>query len=413
MIEKLSNSIEKCQICSEKNLEIVLSLGHQAMVQEYLNEQSKIHPKINYPLNLCRCKNCGLLQLNNIVDPQIVFPKSYPYKTGMTNMLIRNFRSLSSELIKDLDLSDSDLVVDIGSNDGTLLQGFQENNIKVLGIEPTDVADLAIENNIPTIKEYFNVDVASHIIKNYGKAKLILATNVFAHINNIFEFLDGVKSLLNDDGVFVTESQYIVDAVEKNAFDTIYHEHLRFYSVKPLLKLFDLVGFSLVNAERINAAGGSIRIYAKVGKEKVNDNVNYLIKKEEQMGLYKTSRLSAFAEECVKVKYELLNLLTGLKKQNFKIVGIGSPARSNTLLGFSKIDSHILDYICERKGSYKIGLYTPGTHIPVVDEERLFQDQPDYALILSWHIGEELIVKLKELGFKNKFILPLPKPKII
>jgi 2-polyprenyl-3-methyl-5-hydroxy-6-metoxy-1,4-benzoquinol methylase len=402
----------KCQICQNKNLKPILSLGHQPVVQEYLNKERLHQPETTYPLNLVYCDKCGLTQIDYVVSPEIVFPPNYPYRTGLTNMLIRNFRALADMLEKQGYTTPKSLIVDIGSNDGTLLQGFKDKGMKVVGVEPTGAADAARKNGIPTIKNFFNKETVATILKKYGQAKIITATNVFAHINDTISLANNVKNLLAQDGVFVSESQYLMDIFEKLEFDTIYHEHLRFYSLKPLVKLFSLSGMSMIDAERISAAGGSIRVYAKKGKHSMSDRAKKLIAVEEKAGLYDEKELGVFASHAIAAKHELLALLLKCKKDGARIVGLTSSARSNTLLNFTKISNDILDYTCEKSGSPKIGLFTPGMHIPVVDEEQLLKDQPEYILILSWHIGQELIKKTKEMGYKGKFIVPLPKPKI-
>ncbi len=405
--------ITECQICGKNDLVTILELGHQPPVHSHLTAAKLNDPETTYPLNFCRCTSCGLLQLDYIGDPKIIFSLEYPYQTGMTNMLIRNFRALADSVTANYNLGSSDLVVDIGSNDGTLLAGFKEKGTKVLGIEPTDIAKIANEANIETIQAYFDEGIAQEARKKYGPAKIITCTNAYAHIYNLYEITAGIKTMLADDGVFISESQYLMDIIENLEVDTIYHEHLRFYALKPLITLFDKAGFTLVDAERITAAGGSIRVYAMKGNHPVSDRVRELIAKEEAAGLYDEKTLQNFAQRAIAARHKLLALLLDCKKQGARIVGIGAPARSNTLLGFAKIDKTILEYACERGGSPKIGLYTPGTHLPIKDEKQLFEDQPEYALMLSWHIGEELMKKLRELGYKGKFIMPLPEPRIV
>ncbi len=405
--------VTKCQICSHKNLDLVLPLGHQLPVSSYLTEKQLHEAEMTYPLNLCRCSKCGLLQLDYIIDPNIAFPFKYPYRSGLTNMLVRNFRSLAELLIKKYDLTSKDLVIDIGSNDGTLLQGFKEKGMRVVGIEPTDAADAANENGIPTVQDFINKKTVEKITKKYGKAKIVTSTNAFAHINNMPELMRNIKNLMAEDGVFVSESQYLMSIVEKLEFDTIYHDHLRYYSLKPLEYLFNSFGCSLVDAERISAAGGSIRVFAMKGKREQSKRVKELIKQEEKLGIYEAKFWKKFRKQVMEAKNDLLTLLLQCKKKGGRIVGLTSSARSNTLLGFTGVNNQLLDYICEKGRSPKIGLFTPGTHIPVVDEKKLTKDQPDYILVLSWHIGEELMKIMRKLGYKGKFIIPLPKPKIV
>lgn len=405
--------IGQCQICSHRRLTTVLSLGHEPPVHGHITKEKLNTPEITYPLNFCRCGTCGLLQLDYAVDPKILFSEDYPYLTGMTNMLVKNFRALANSLVADYKLTAGDLVVDIGANDGTLLQGFKEKGIQVLGVEPTDAALTAQKRGIPMIRNFFTKGTADYILKKFGPAKIITATNMFAHVNNPFEFLSGIKKLLTEEGVFVSESQYLMDILEKLEIDTIYHEHLRYYSLKPMQKLFDVNGFTLTDAERIDAAGGSIRVWAVKHKARISKRVKNLIQKEEAAGMYDRKTWENFAQKAISVKQDLIALLIVCKKEGAHIVGIGAPGRSNTLLNFFKIDSHLLDYAAERRGSPKIGLLTPGMHIPIFDEQKVLKEQPEYALLLSWHIGTELAKKLRTLGYKGKFIMPLPKPRIL
>jgi hypothetical protein len=406
-------AVEKCQICQAKGLKLILSLGHQPIVQGYLTDKTLHEPEATYPLNLVKCPSCGLLQIDYIPDPKEVFPPNYPYRTGLTNMLIRNFRELAEVLSRDYPWQKGDLIVDIGSNDGTLLQGFKDKGMKVMGVEPTGAAKVANKNGIKTIEAFFDGEAVEKILKKEGKAHIVTATNVFAHINDAPALAKNVAKLMDKDSVFVSESQYLLDIVEKLEFDTIYHEHLRFYALKPLMKLLEGAGLSVVDAERISAAGGSIRVYAKKGKLPLSARAKKIIEDEEKAGLYDEKVLIEFAKKIHAAKNDLMSILLSCKKEGARIVGLTSSARSNTLLNFTKINDTLLDYAGEKKGSPKIGLYTPGTHVPVVDEARILADQPEYVLVLSWHIGEELAKKTKEAGYKGKFIIPLPVPRIV
>ncbi len=413
MADNFTGAQRRCQICKGTKLTEVLSLGNQPIVQKYLSQKELLEPEVMYPLAIMYCGTCGLLQLNYIVDPKRVFPADYPYRSGLTNMLIRNFEELAGSLQKSGYINKGDLVVDIGSNDGTLLKPFKARGARVVGVEPTDAAKVANKAGIKTLQEFLSSKSVKKIIASFGKAKIITATNVFAHINDTDSLVRNIKALMNRDSIFISESQYLMDIIEKLEFDTIYHEHLRFYALKPLVKLFALHGLSLVDAERISAAGGSIRVYAKLGKHPMSIRARKLIQAEERAGLYNEKKLRAFGERAYKAKIDLLSLLLKCKKEGANIAGLSSSARSNTLLGFCHIDTAILDYAGEKNGSPKIGLYTPGTHIPVADEARIFREQPDYLLVLSWHIGAELIKIMKKVGYKGKFILPLPTPKIV
>lgn len=405
-------SIGTCQVCSSTKMEMVLDYGNQPIVQAYLSPQDLGKPEVTYPLHLVFCISCGLLQLDYVADPRIVFPKNYPYRTGLTNMLIRNFEELAKKTVPAYNLKANDLVIDIGSNDGTSLKAFKIMGMRVLGVEPTDTAKNANDNGIQTLQKFFTVPLAKDIMKKYGKAKAVTASNVFAHIPDAPELTKAIALLLDKDGVFVSESQYFFDTFEKTEFDCIYHEHLRFYTLKPLQKLIADAGMTIVDAERIFAAGGSIRVYAKKGKHPQSKNVAMLMQAEERAGLYDVKKLKLFAEKAVKAKRELVRLVAECAKKG-TVAGLGSPARSNTLLGFTHIDKDFLTYLGEKKGSPKIGLLTPGTHIPVVDEQKIIDEQPPYLLVLSWHIGEELMQMMRKKGYRGKFILPLPEPRVV
>jgi len=382
------------------------------VVQEYLTSRGLHAPEATYPLHLCLCTKCGLLQLDYIVPPELVFPKNYPYRTGLTNMLVRNFLSLRDTLMRKGLVKTGELIIDIGSNDGTLLKGFKEAGMRVLGVEPTDSAKAANKAGIPTIQEFLGGKTVANIVKRHGRAKIITATNVFAHINNAPELMKNIKALMDDDAVFVSESQYLMDIVEKLEFDTVYHEHLRFYSLKPLIYFMKSAGCTLFDAERIGAAGGSIRAYAKKGTHSRSKGMKELLAEETRAGLHDVNTLRKFADRVTGVKHELLALLLACRKKG-RIAAIGSPARSNTLLGFCRIDEQLIEYAGEKAGSPKIGLYTPGMHIPVVLEDKLLKEQPPYCLILSWHIGNELVDILRKRGYKGKCIIPLPHPRVV
>lgn len=405
--------ITACQVCGFTPLSTILSLGHQAPVHAHLTKDKLHQAETLYPLNLCRCNKCGLMQLDYIVDPKIIFYPEYPYFSGMTNMLINDFRALRDTLITNHGLKYGDLIVDIGSNDGTLLKGFKEKGMRVLGVEPTNVGKVAIANGIPTIQEFFNQATAEKIVGQYGFAKAITATNMFAHVDKAIELATGIANILADDGIFVSESQYLADMIKKTALDTIYHEHLRYYSLKPLQILIESAKMSIVDAEHIEAAGGSIRVYAKKGIHQLSERAKRILDEEEKMGILDGRAFENFEKKISRAKQNLLTLILDCKKSGSRIVGIGAPGRSNTLLGYMHIDNTILDYAVEKRGSPKIGLFTPGTHIPIVGEEILFTDQPEYGLLLSWHIADELTAKLRARGYHGKFIVPLPEAKIL
>ncbi len=404
--------VDKCQICSQTNLKSVIFLGYLPPVNQMHPIGSKPKEQPSYPAQLLYCPKCHLTQLGLVVDPMVIFPLEYPYTSGTTKILRENFADLAKEVKQIIGLNKKDLVVDIGSNDGTLLSNFVSESL-VLGITPEDIGHLAIKRGIPTILEYFRKETVVKVKKEFGKAKIITAANVFAHIENVNEVLDNIISLLDSDGVFISESHYLYSLIQTLQYDTIYHEHLRYYSLVTLKYLLESRGLEIFHAKQIPTHGGSIRVYAaKKGLYPVQKSVAKILSKEKG-SVTSIKNLLKFKDKVVLSKLELSKVLFDLKKKGKRIFGISAPSRASTLINYVGLDRDVLDCVVEVKGSYKIGKYIPGTLIPVIDEKELYSKQPEYALLLSWHIASELVPKLKKNGFKGKFIIPLPRPKIV
>ena len=411
-IQETSKVVERCQICGSSSLEPILFLGYLPPVNGFHPIGQRPMEEPSYPAEILYCKQCHLVQSGLIVSPEIIFPPSYPYTSSTTKVLRDNFAELYEECSALFALKPEDLIVDIGSNDGNLLANFKDNH-RVLGVTPEDIGKLAIERGIPTILDYFTPEIAARIEKEYGKAKIVTATNVFAHIDNVNDVVDSVLGILSDDGLFVIEVHYLLPIVQMNQFDTVYHEHLRHYSLHSLRYLLEMHGLEIVHAKRIPSHAGSIRVYAsRKGKYAVRDTVAPLLKDEQGKVLDKKDLID-FRNRAVLVKLELAALLHDIKKKGGRIYGIGAPSRGSTLINYVGIDEGIVDCVLEIKGSHKIGKYIPGTIIPVIEETKLFEDQPEYALLFSWQITEELIPKLRAKGFRGDFIVPLPHPRIV
>ena len=403
--------IYKCHISGSENLEMILSLGLIPPVNQMTKIDQKPKEQIFFPTEIYYSQVSKLVQLGITVDQKILFPKEYPYTSSTTKILRENFSELSEEVFSNFKISEEDLVIDIGSNDGNLLSNFK-NYTRVLGITPEDIGKIAIERGIPTILQYFSKDLSINIIKKYGKAKIVTATNVFAHIDNIDEVLHSIYNLLENDGIFISESHYLQTLVEQNQYDTIYHEHLRYYSLSSLEYLFNKHGMEIIRAKKINTHGGSIRVYAtKKGKYKIDNAFKELINIEKKE-LY-SEGLFNFKNRVIESKLKLYSLLNEINSQGFNIYGISAPSRATTLVNYLGIKKDIIDCILEIDGSQKINHFLPGTDIPIYNEKKLFIDQPKFAFILSWHIAEEIMNNLRKNGFKGKFIIPLPEPKIL
>jgi len=405
--------VSACQICENRDVKSVLFLGYMPPVNQMRTIGQVPSEQPSYPTNLLYCPNCELVQLGLAVDPNVLFPPGYPYTSGTTRILRDNFAELHRESCALLSLGADDFVIDIGSNDGTLLTNFKEHGHRVLGIEPTDVGKLAQQRGIPTVQHYFRPEVALRVRAEHGAARVITATNCFAHIEDIHSVTDGIIQLLGPKGVFISESHYLIGLLDRLQYDTIYHEHLRYYSLRSLRYLLEMHGLEVIHARHIPTHGGSIRVYAsRKGDYPVRDTVKEIIDGEQQ-GEEMMERLRRFRRQVTLSKLRLLAMLAEVKASGARVCGISAPSRASTLITYLGLDDGIVDYVVEIKGSLKLGKYMPGTLIPVIDESRLFEDQPEYALILSWHIADELAPKLRERGYKGKFIVPLTEPRII
>jgi len=406
--------IDKCQVCNSSKLNLILDLGHQPLCDSLLTEEMLYQPETTYPLRMFWCEECSLAQIDYCVDGSVVYHPDYPYRTGVTKELVGYLNGISRSLISKYNLQHGDLVVDLGSNDGTLLTGFKEQGVKVLGVEPTNIAKIANQNRIETIQKFFTVDVANEIKNKYGEASLILSTNMFAHMATIGEVVSGIETLLKDDGVFVLENHYLMDVIQGGQFDTIYHEHLRTYSLKSLVKLFSYYNFTITDVERGSRYGGNIRVHVTKGKNRpVSENVAALLNLEESRGLYKLETYREFADRVKKAKKDFMNFMFKIKKEGKTIVANSCPGRCVTLLNYYGVDADLIPYIAEQPTSLKLGMFLPGKVIPIVNNEILVKEQPDYVILLAWHYAEPIMEQLKARGLKSNFVIPLPDLKVV
>ncbi|OGE32342.1 methyltransferase [Candidatus Daviesbacteria bacterium RIFCSPHIGHO2_02_FULL_41_10] len=403
-----------CQICNSAKLHIVLDLGHQPLCDSLLTEEALNEPEKTYPLRMIWCGECTGVQIDYCVSGSEVYHPAYPYRSGITKELAIYQENMALSLVKKLDLKPKDLVIDIGSNDGTLLKGFKKAGVKILGVEPTNIAKIANKDGIETVQAFFDIKTSKKIKKRYGLASLITSTNTFAHMQTIGEFIVGAYNLLKEGGVFVNETHYLLDVINGGQFDTIYHEHLRTYSLKSLIKLFDQYDFTVTDVARGDRYGGNIRVYATKGRgKKVNPEVKKLLKTENDFGLGKLETYKTFAERVKKARFEFMDFLYKMKKTGKSIVGNSCPARSSTLLNYYGVDKELLPYLAEQPTSLKLNMYLPGKHIPIVNNQRLLDEQPDYVVILAWHYAKPIMEQLKARGLKSNFIVPLPDFQII
>jgi SAM-dependent methyltransferase len=403
-----------CLVCGLQNVEEFLDFGHTALANKFLSREELSFPEPTYPLAIGFCHTCGHVQLTQIVPPEIMF-EDYLYISSASDTLKAHLYHLSDIVCERYRLGSEDLVIDIGCNDGTLLSGFRRHGVRVLGVDPaTNLAELTQGNGIDRFVGFFSARTGREIIDRWGPAIAITATNTFPHIPDLQDFITGIQTVLAPGGVFVIEAHYLVDLLEQGAFDTIYHEHVSYWALGPMIQLFSRFGMEIVDVERVPLHHGQIRVFVqRKGEGLVQCNVARLLDVERSMGIHEISTYQRFAEKTKKSKSDLHETMRQLIREGNRLAGYGAPAKGNTLLSFLEIGPETLSYIADRS-SLKQGRYTPGSHIPVVPAEHLLTDQPDYVLLLAWNFVEEIKAQQAEyLRRGGKFIVPVPTVQII
>lgn len=401
--------LDYCQITGSTNLFEAIDLGFQPPCGTLLTKEELRNPETYFPLRLMICPESGLGQLDYVVGSDICFPEDYPYRPGISVPLREHLERLADHIIVANKLVEGDLVVDVGSNDGTLLSFFKARGMKVLGVEPTNMAKVANKEGIETIQAFFNEEVAETIVEMQGKAKVITFTNVFAHMATLGEVMDGISALLDDNGAVVTESQYLLDVYEGNQFDEIYHDHIRIYSLKSLVNLFEQYGMEVFDARRIHTREGSIEASAGwKGRHPIKESIKTIVQMEEDAGLFTEEGWKQFRSRVAKQKMFLKALVDRCPSD--EIVADSCPTRGVVLLNYYDLK---LKYVSQLPNTEKIGKYIPGTHTPIVSNEIILEDQPEYILILAWHYSDYIIKNWRAKGVKSKFIVPLPTFQII
>jgi SAM-dependent methyltransferase len=404
----------RCRVCGCEKLHKFISLGPTPLANSFLRKDQLDKSEPYYPLDVYFCSNCYLVQLLDVVSPEVLF-KEYAYVTGSSRPMQDHFTNLTEDVIHNFSPIKNSLVVDIGSNDGTLLQCFSKFGLRILGIEPaSNIARLAEANGIPTMNDFFDENCAKNVYNEYGSADIITATNVFAHADDLGSILCGINHLLSINGVFIIEVPYLLNLLNNLEFDTIYHEHLSYFSVHPLVYLFRRFGLEVIDIKQIPVHGGSIRVFVQRSPKQQSKNVVRLLSMEREAKLDSLETYFEFASEVNLLKEKLLQLLKTLKMEGVRITGYGATAKGNTLLNYCKIGTDILDYISDTT-LFKQGRYTPGMHIPIFSEWKFHEEPPDYALLLAWNYADAILQK--EIKYRKngggKFIIPIPEPKVI
>ncbi|WP_449419492.1 methyltransferase domain-containing protein [Phormidium nigroviride] len=403
-----------CRLCGATDVELAVPVaatppGDRYVSSEYLSEYQE-----TYPLDLYLCRSCGLLQLLDVVDPEVLYGK-YIYTTSISLGLVEHFRRYAAAVVERVKPAAGAIAIDIGSNDGTLLRHFQERGMRVLGVEPArHIAQKATESGVETLPTFFSAELAHQIKNERGAASVITANNVFANIDDLTDMIKGIRHLLAPDGVFIFETGYGVDLIDQYLFDTIYHEHLSYFSVKPLATFFRSRNMELIDIERITSKGGSLRgtVQLAGGGRTVSQSVTNMIEAETTQGCDRPEFYKAYAAKIDALKQQLLTLLRDMKAQGKTIAGYGASVGVTTLLYHFELND-LLSFLVD-DNPVRHNLFTPGHHIPVLSSQALYDRQPDCVVILAWRYAEPIMKKHQAyLNQGGHFILPLPEISVI
>lgn len=405
---------KECRVCGSNNCETYLDLGAQPPSNSFILP-TEISKEQKYPLAVMLCLECSLSQLTGVVAAEEIFT-DYLYVSSVSKALVRHYQGLIDGLLSRFKLQEKQNVLDIGANDGIMLDRYPAQKFNTIGVEPSQLSEVAQKKGHKIYRQFFNRDVAKKIFTENGPIKVLTATNVFAHIDDIHSVVEGIKILFNQDSLFVIETPYVVDMVEKNYFDTIYHEHLCYWGVTSLQTLFKKHGMKIFDVERVDlgASGPAIRVFVELdnGVHAVSSIVEKMLNDEMSWGIKNIDPYKQFAERVWKTKQSLIELLKSLVKQNARVGVFGAPAKGNTLLNSFSLTPELLTEGVAEMSESKVGRLTPGSHIPIIHESEFLKKKPDYALLLTWNYAD-FFLKTDYIKNGGKFIVPFPTPHIL
>lgn len=406
-------AISGCRSCGGSHLDEILSLGETPLADGLLESADLGEPESRYPLSVLFCEDCSLVQLRETVDPEVVFADDYPYYSSFSDALLDHSRRNVERLIVDRDLDEESLVVELASNDGYLLRYFVKAGIPVLGIDPAPgPAEAAEVAGVPTLQSFFGSDLATRLVEEGRRADVVVANNVLAHVADTNGFVEGIAILLEETGVAVIEVPYVRDLVDHCEFDTVYHEHLCYFSVTSLAALFAAHGLSLNRVEHYPIHGGSLRLFVEP-RRRVDESVVEYLEDEREAGLTGVQYYEDFAGRVERIKGDLRRLLGELKKDGRSIAAYGAAAKGATLLNYTEIGSDYLDFLVDRN-VHKQGRHMPGVRLPIRPPSALLEEMPDYVLLLAWNFRDEILTQQTEYRRRGgRFIVPIPNPEVI
>ncbi|NUP97821.1 MAG: class I SAM-dependent methyltransferase [Planctomycetaceae bacterium] len=404
-----------CRACGSGDLELFLPLGNVALANSFLRSPAEFEGELRFPLDVYFCRGCSMVQLCDVIDPEVLF-RNYLYVTGTSDTIAKHNVGYAKTVVELVGGGKDALVVEAASNDGSLLKCFQAHGVRVLGVEPaTNIAEKANAAGVPTTNEFFDAKKGAELRTKHGPAKAVIGNNVLAHVDDPVDFLRGFKALLAEDGLAICEVPELAEFVERLEYDTVYHEHLSYFSVTSLMRVCEEAGLRVVRVDHVPVHGGSVRMYA-APVERVREHAPEVVAmsaKEKSAGIASAERLRRFAREVEAQRAGLLELLENLHAEKRTVGAYGAPAKGNTLLNYCGITTRLVPWTVD-KSPLKVGLYTPGSHLPVLAASELLERQPDFCLILAWNFAEEIQRQQAEYARRGgRFILPIPRARVL